>query len=66
MAGDLLNLALNNTPWINLSYARPALDVLFINSLRNWASPGYVGRQQKQRLKDYGQRPLLPATLSGR
>ncbi|MGZ2449574.1 hypothetical protein ACVIRO_002328 [Rhizobium ruizarguesonis] len=64
MAGDILNLALNNTPFINLAYVRPALDVLFINSLRNWASPGYVNRQQRNRLKDYGQRPLLPATLS--
>lgn len=64
MAGDLLNLTLQNTPFINLAYVRPALDVLFINSLRNWASPGYVNRQQRTRLKDYGQRPLLPATLS--
>lgn len=64
MAGDVLNLALNNTPFINLAYARPALDILFINSLRNWASPGYVNRQQRTRFKDYGQRPLLPATLS--
>jgi hypothetical protein len=64
MAGDILNLALNNTPFINLAYVRPALDVLFINSLRNWASPGYVNRQQRNRAKDYGQRPLLPATLS--
>jgi hypothetical protein len=64
MAGDILNLALNNTPFINLAYVRPALDVLFINSLRNWASPGYVNRQQRNRIKDYGQRPLLPATLS--
>jgi hypothetical protein len=64
MAGDILNLALNNTPFINLAYVRPALDVLFVNSLRNWASPGYVNRQQRNRLKDYGQRPLLPATLS--
>lgn len=63
MAGDILNLALNNTPFINLAYVRPALDVLFINSLRNWASPGYTNRLQRQRLKDYGQRPLLPATL---
>lgn len=64
MAGDILNLALNNTPFINLAYVRPALDVLFINSLRNWASPGYVNRQQRNRAKDYGQRQLLPATLS--
>lgn len=64
MAGDLLNLALGNTPFINLAYTRPALDVLFINSLKDWASPGYVNRQRKQRLKDYGQTSPLPATLS--
>ena len=63
IAGDVLNLALQNTPWINLSYARPVLDILFLNALRNWASPGYVNRQQRGRLKDYGQRSLLPATL---
>jgi hypothetical protein len=63
MAGDLLNLTLNNTPFINLAYVRPALDVLFINSLRNWASPGYVNRMQRGRFNTYGQRPLLPATL---
>ncbi|MEN3145684.1 hypothetical protein ABCW43_00055 [Neorhizobium sp. IRAMC:178] len=64
MAGDLLNLALSNTPFINLAYTRPALDVLFINSLKNWASPGYTNRQRKTRLKDYGQTSPLPATLS--
>lgn len=63
LAGDLLNLALQNTPFLNLAYVRPALDVLFINSLRNWVSPGYMNRQQRQRFKDYGQRPLLPSTL---
>lgn len=63
LAGDVLNLTLQNAPWLNLSYVRPALDVLFLNSLRNWASPGYVNRQQRGRLKDYGQRPLWPSTL---
>ncbi|MQY48186.1 hypothetical protein GAO09_19305 [Rhizobiales bacterium RZME27] len=64
MAGDLLNLALNNTPFINLAYTRPALDVLFLNSMKDWASPGYINRQRKTRLKDYGQTSPLPATLS--
>jgi hypothetical protein len=64
MAGDLLNLALNNTPFINLAYTRPALDILFINSLKDWASPGYVNRQRRNRLRDYNQTSPLPATLS--
>ncbi|NEK36299.1 hypothetical protein [Rhizobium leguminosarum] len=59
-AGDLLNLILQNTPYINLAYVRPALDVLFIESLRNWASPGYLHRRQRDRLKEYGQRSVLP------
>lgn len=59
-AGDLLNLVLQNTPYINLAYVRPALDVLIINSLRNWASPGYIHRMERQRLKEYGQRSVLP------
>ncbi|NTF54426.1 hypothetical protein G6L12_05895 [Agrobacterium rhizogenes] len=61
--GDLINFAINNAPYANLTYVRPALDILFLNSLRNWASPGYVNRQQRNRLKDYGQRPLLPPTI---
>ncbi|MGO7575911.1 hypothetical protein ACC699_13650 [Rhizobium ruizarguesonis] len=59
-AGDLLNLLLQNTPYINLAYVRPALDVLFVESLRNWASPGYLHRRQRDRLKEYGQRSVLP------
>ncbi|MGV2099059.1 hypothetical protein [Rhizobium sp. 21-4511-3d] len=64
MAGDLLNLALNNTPFINLAYTRPALDVLFINALKNWASPGYINRQRRNRQRDFNQTSPLPATLS--
>lgn len=64
VAGDLLNLALNNTPFINLAYTRPALDLLFINALKNWASPGYTSRQRKNRERDFNQTSPLPATLS--
>jgi len=41
---DGLNFALQNTPFINLFYTRPALDYLFINSMREAASPGYLKR----------------------
>lgn len=64
MAGDLLNLALNNTPFINLAYTRPALDILFLNSLKNWASPGYTNRQRRNRQRDFNQTSPVPATLS--
>lgn len=62
-AADALNLALNNTPFINLFYTRPALDYLFINSLREAASPGYLKRQKETRMKEYGQTRLDPLNL---
>lgn len=54
-AGDALNVALQNTPFANLFYARPGLDWLFLNSLRESASPGFLARQEARRFKDYGQ-----------
>lgn len=58
-AGDMLNLAVSNTPFANLFYARPAIDYLFLNSLRNWASPGYSARGERRRFKEYGQRNAI-------
>lgn len=63
LGGNILNLTLQNTPFINLFYTRHALDVLFVNSLKEWASPGYVHRQQQWRFKNYEQRPLTPLTI---
>lgn len=54
-ARDYLGFALQNTPFLNLFYTRPALDYLIINAAREWASPGYLKRQAKARIKDYGQ-----------
>ncbi len=61
--GDLFNLATQNTPFVNLFYARPALDFLFLNSLRELASPGINRRMQRRRLKDYGQESVMPKSL---
>jgi hypothetical protein len=61
-AGEYLNIALQNTPVINLWYARPALDWLILNALREELSPGYLRRQERQRRKDYGQEYFLPRT----
>lgn len=56
--GDALNLALQNTPFINLWYTRPALDLLILNSLRETVSPGFLQRQHQRRFDDFGQRPI--------
>jgi hypothetical protein len=39
---DWLNYATQNTPFVNLYYVRPALDFLFLNSLHEVATPGYI------------------------
>jgi hypothetical protein len=54
-AGEALNIALQNTPFLNLFYVRPGLDYLFLNSLRESVSPGFLARQEQRRFKDYGQ-----------
>lgn len=58
---DALNLIMNNNPvWpVNLFYTRPALDYLFLNSMREAASPGYLKRKERNRQRDYGQTYLL-------
>ena len=58
-AGDALNIALQNTPFVNLFYVRPAMDYLFLNSLRESVSPGFLARQEQRRFKDFGQRYVV-------
>jgi hypothetical protein len=62
-AGKYLDLALQNTPFANLFYLRPALDTLFINSLKESTSPGYIARQQRSLKKRTGQEYFIPRTI---
>lgn len=57
-AGDALNLLLQNVPYLNMWYARPALDFLILNSAHEAASPGYLARQERMRRKEMGQRRI--------
>lgn len=59
-SADFLNFAVNNTPFANLFYVRPALDFLALNALKEATSPGYLKRQERRRLKDYGQASFVP------
>lgn len=54
---DFVNFGIyNNVVWpLNLFYVRPALDYLFLNSMREVASPGYLKRSAKRRKRDYDQ-----------
>jgi hypothetical protein len=62
-AGTYLDIAINNTPYINLFYTRTALDVLFLNQLRETFKPGYLARQETNTRKDRGQEFIVPRTL---
>lgn len=62
---QMFNQAVNNTPYANLFYVRPALDYLLLNSIREAMSPGYIKRQAKRRMEDYGQRRLMPDQMIG-
>lgn len=61
-AGDALNIVLQNTPFLSLWYARPALDLLILNSMRESLSPGFIQRQARTRREDFGQERIMPAT----
>jgi hypothetical protein len=63
-AADWLNYALQNTPFINLFYTRPALDYLFLNSMREAASPGYLRKTERRRKTQYGQESFIPRALN--
>jgi hypothetical protein len=62
--GELITVATGNTPFANLFYVKPALDFLFVNSLREAASPGYLRRNEGRRKKEYGQTSVFPAPLT--
>jgi hypothetical protein len=59
-AADLVGFAASNTPFLNLFYVRPAVDLLFLNSLRDAMSPGFLRRQEQRIKEDYGQDYILP------
>lgn len=57
-----LSWGAGNIPFANLFYVKPALDWLFLNSLRETLSPGYLQRQRRTRSREYGQERYLPET----
>ena len=60
---DAFNAVYYNLPYVNLFYVKPALDLLFLSSLREAASPGHLRRADTRRKKDYGQHNIMPKPL---
>lgn len=53
-------LALNNTPFLNLFYARPVLDYAFLYQVQEAINPGSIGRMEGRLKRDSGQEFILP------
>ena len=62
--GAAISTIVSNTPYANLFYVKPAVDYLFLNSLREMASPGYLRRQERNRQRNYGQTKLIPSEVA--
>lgn len=52
---DAVRFARSNTPFINLWYARAALDQMVFHDLQEQLSPGYLRRQRQRFKKEFGQ-----------
>lgn len=60
-AGEkLFKLTKENTPFINIFYARAALDYLFLYRLQEWMSPGSLSRMEQKLKTENNQTYILP------
>lgn len=55
VGADTLRFVKGNTPFINLWYARAAIDHLVVHDLQEQLSPGYLRRMRQRARKDWGQ-----------
>ncbi len=71
---DALKTARSNLPFVNIWYAKAAVDHLGFHALQETLSPGYLSRMQGRARKDWGQRyywtpgsspPDRPPNLAG-
>jgi hypothetical protein len=54
-AADALNLVRSNAPYLNLWYAKAAIDHAGMHAVQENLSPGYLGKMQQRAAKDWGQ-----------
>jgi hypothetical protein len=60
LAPEALRLTLQNTPFINLFYVRSVLNYLFLDSLQESMSPGYLERSKAAMQRNEGQSYVSP------
>jgi hypothetical protein len=54
-AAETLNVMRANTPYVNLWYAKAAIDHAGMHALQENLSPGYLSKMQQRTKKDFGQ-----------
>lgn len=59
-AGDAFRFTVDHTPFINLFWARPIMNYLFLNQLQEAMSPGSLHRYEKNIRKNQGNDFLIP------
>lgn len=59
-AGDFFRFTVDHTPFINLFWARPILNYLFLNQLQESLSPGSLHRYEQNIRKNQGNDFLIP------
>jgi hypothetical protein len=52
---EALRIGRSHLPYVNLWYAKAALDHMGLHALQENLSPGYLGKMQKRARKDWGQ-----------
>lgn len=62
VAATAFNAALQNTPFMNLFYARTALDYLVLYKIQEALNPGFLRRMERRAERENGQTFYLPPT----
>ena len=60
VGANVLRMAINNTPFINLFYTRQAMDYLFLYELQEMVNPGYLRRMESRIMRENDQRFFVP------
>jgi hypothetical protein len=60
VAANLIKLAKDNTPFINVFYTRMAIDYLFLYQLQEFVNPGYLSRLEQRIMTENDQRFFMP------
>jgi hypothetical protein len=58
-AAKSLNALINNTPFANLFYIRPALNYMFIYQMQEAVNPGYLRRMERRVEKENNQEFII-------